>query len=81
MKVAASRALALLAREPVPEAVQAVYPGEKLEFGAQYIIPKAFDPRLYNVVSYAVAEAAVKSGVAAPGADLKAVKAKLDAGL
>ncbi len=81
MKVAASRALALLAREPVPEAVQALYPGEKLEFGAQYIIPKAFDKRLYNVVSYAVAEAAVKSGVAAPGVDLKAVKAKLDAGL
>lgn len=77
MKVAASTALALLAREPVPAEVQAVYPGEKLEFGSQYIIPKAFDPRLYSVVSYAVAEAAVKSGAAPADTDLEAIRAKL----
>ncbi len=80
MKVAASTALAMLAREEVPADVQAVYPGEKLEFGPQYIIPKAFDRRLYSVVSYAVAEAAVKSGAAPADTDLAAVKAKLDAG-
>ena len=80
MKVAASTALAMLAREPVPTEVQAVYPGEKLEFGTQYIIPKAFDRRLYSVVSYAVAEAAVKSGAAPADTDLAALKARLDAG-
>ena len=64
MKVAASHALAALAREPVPEDVKALYPGETLSFGPGYIIPKAFDRRLYAAVSYAVAEAAVKSGAA-----------------
>ncbi len=80
MKVAASTALAMLAREDVPADVQALYPGEELVFGTQYIIPKAFDRRLYSVVSYAVAEAAVKSGAAPADTDLAAVKAKLDAG-
>ncbi len=80
MKVAASTALAMLAREPVPADVQALYPGEDLTFGAEYIIPKAFDRRLYSVVSYAVAEAAVKTGAAPADTDLAAVKAKLDAG-
>ncbi|MCI6590076.1 MAG: NAD-dependent malic enzyme [Lentisphaeraceae bacterium] len=79
MKVAASTALAMLAREPVPADVQALYPGENLTFGPQYIIPKAFDRRLYEVVSYAVAEAAVKSGAAPADTDLAAVKAKLQA--
>ncbi|MGN0885938.1 MAG: malic enzyme-like NAD(P)-binding protein [Candidatus Spyradenecus sp.] len=81
MKVAASTALAMLAREPVPADVQALYPGEALTFGPQYIIPKAFDRRLYEVVSYAVAEAAVKSGAAPADTDLAAVKAKLQAGI
>ena len=81
MKVAASRALAALAREPVPAEVQALYPGENLAFGPDYIIPKAFDRRLYAAVSYAVAEAAVKSGAAPAGTDLAAVKARLEAGL
>ena len=80
MKVAASTALAMLAREPVPADVQALYPGEQLEFGTQYIIPKAFDRRLYSVVSYAVAEAAVKSGAAPADTDLAALKAKLERG-
>ncbi len=81
MKVAASRALAALAREPVPAEVQALYPGENLAFGPGYIIPKAFDRRLYAAVSYAVAEAAVKSGAAPAETDLAAVKARLEAGL
>ena len=81
MKVAASQALAALAREPVPAEVQALYPGENLAFGPGYIIPKAFDRRLYAAVSYAVAEAAVKSGAAPAETDLAAVKARLEAGL
>ncbi len=81
MKVAASTALAMLAREAVPADIQALYPEEKLEFGTQYIIPKAFDRRLYSVVSYAVAEAAVKSGAAPADTDLGAIKAALDKGL
>ncbi len=79
MKVAASRALAALAREPVPEEVKALYPNETLEFGPGYIIPKPFDRRLFEVVSYAVAEAAVKSGVARKQVDLAAYKAELAA--
>ena len=81
MKVAASTALAMLAREPVPADIQALYPDERLEFGPQYIIPKAFDRRLYSVVSYAVAEAAVRSGAAPVDTDLAAVRAKLAQGL
>ena len=64
MKVAASEALAKLAREPVPEDVKALYPGEELTFGTNYIIPKPFDRRLFTEVSFAVAMAAVRSGVA-----------------
>lgn len=78
MKVAAAHALAALARESVPEEVKALYPNETLEFGTNYIIPKPFDRRLFVEVSYAVAEAAVKTGVAkAPPADLAAYRAEL----
>jgi malate dehydrogenase (oxaloacetate-decarboxylating)(NADP+) len=76
MKVAASEALAALAREPVPAEVQALYANEKLVFGNSYIIPKPFDRRLFVEVSYAVAKAAVESGVA-PVTDLAALKASL----
>ncbi len=76
MKVAASDALAALAREPVPADVQALYPGERLVFGNGYIIPKPFDRRLFVEISYAVAKAAVESG-AAPATDLAALKACL----
>jgi malate dehydrogenase (oxaloacetate-decarboxylating)(NADP+) len=76
MKVAASEALAGLAREAVPADVQALYPNEKLVFGNSYIIPKPFDRRLFVEVSYAVAKAAVESGVA-PVTDLAALKASL----
>ena len=59
--------------------MQALYPGENLEFGDGYIIPKPFDRRLFVEVSYAVAEAAVKSGVAQTDVDLSAYRASLEA--
>jgi malate dehydrogenase (oxaloacetate-decarboxylating)(NADP+) len=77
MKVAASEALAGLAREPVPADVQALYPQEKLVFGNGYIIPKPFDRRLFVEISFAVAKAAVESGAAPAGTDLAALKASL----
>jgi malate dehydrogenase (oxaloacetate-decarboxylating)(NADP+) len=76
MKVAASEALASLARQPVPADVQALYPDEQLAFGPGYIIPKPFDRRLFVEISFAVAQAAVTSG-AAPAADLAALRAAL----
>ncbi|HEX5623728.1 MAG TPA: malic enzyme-like NAD(P)-binding protein [Sulfuricurvum sp.] len=63
MKVAASMALAALARAEVPEYLNEIY-GTQLSFGKEYIIPKPFDKRLIVEVSSSVAEAAVKSGVA-----------------
>jgi malate dehydrogenase (oxaloacetate-decarboxylating)(NADP+) len=77
MKVAASEALAALAREPVTADVQALYPNEKLVFGNGYIIPKPFDRRLFVEISFAVAKAAVESGAAPAGIDLAAMKASL----
>ena len=59
MKVAASHALAQLARAPVTAEVAALYPNEHLVFGDSYLIPKPFDRRLFVEVSYAVAKAAV----------------------
>ena len=64
MKIAAADALAELAREPVPEEVAAAYGGRSQSFGRDYIIPAPFDPRLMEVVASAVAQAAMKSGVA-----------------
>lgn len=64
MKIAASKALASLAKLPVPEEVLKAYNKESLSFGKDYIIPKPFDPRVFVSVSSAVAEAAVASGVA-----------------
>ena len=78
MKVAAANALAMLARKPVPQEVQALYPDETLVFGDGYIMPKPFDRRLFVEVSYAVAEAAVKSGVAQAEVDLAAYRAALE---
>jgi len=63
MKIAAARAIAELAREQVPEEVAAAY-GKTQQFGRDYIIPAPFDPRLMEVVSSAVAKAAMDSGVA-----------------
>ena len=64
MKIAAANALAELAREDVPDEVAAAYRGARPEYGPDYIIPVPFDPRLISRVSRAVAEAAMKTGVA-----------------
>jgi len=64
MKMAASHALALLAREDVPESVSSAYGGQQFVFGRDYIIPKPFDPRVLLAVAPAVAQAAMDGGVA-----------------
>ena len=64
MKIAASKAIALLAREEVPDEVVTAYGGERPKYGKNYIIPSTFDPRLMSVIPVAVAKAAIKSGVA-----------------
>ena len=64
MKIAAAQAIAALAREDVPDEVAAAYRGARPVYGPEYIIPSPFDPRLISRVSAAVAEAAMKSGVA-----------------
>ncbi|MDD9942441.1 MAG: NAD-dependent malic enzyme [Myxococcales bacterium] len=79
MKLAAARALADLAREPVPEQVRAAYGGDPLAFGPSYIIPKPFDRRVLSWVSSAVAQAAMTSGVAQDPVDIQAYRARLDA--
>src|SRR5665811_262728 len=64
MKLAASKALAALAKEPVPASVLKAYNIDKLVFGSEYIIPKPVDPRLISTVAPAVAKAAMDTGVA-----------------
>ncbi len=64
MKVAAVRALAALAKEPVPDTVTAAYNKQNIVFGREYLIPKPLDPRLVTAISIAVAKAAIESGVA-----------------
>lgn len=86
MKVAAAEALAMLAREDVPEEVAGAGGGKGLSFGRNYIIPHAFDPRLIARVSPAVAKAAMESGVARkPIMDLqryaRELAGRLDAGV
>ena len=79
MKLAAARALASLARQPVLPQVVEAYGGAPIEFGPQYIIPKPFDPRVLSWVSSAVAEAAMQTGVAQESIDLDAYRRALDA--
>jgi malate dehydrogenase (oxaloacetate-decarboxylating)(NADP+) len=64
MMIAASKAIATLAKEDVPESVLKAYGLKKLKFGPDYIIPKPFDPRALEYVAPAVAKAAISSGVA-----------------
>lgn len=64
MKLAAVKALAALAKEPVPDIVNVAYNDHSLQYGPNYIIPKPMDPRLLVTVSMAVAQAAINSGVA-----------------
>jgi malate dehydrogenase (oxaloacetate-decarboxylating)(NADP+) len=83
MKIAAAQALADLARQQVPEEVAAAYGGKAHSFGADYIIPAPFDPRLMEIVPVAVAKAAMDTGVATrPILDLEeyrqALKARLN---
>jgi malate dehydrogenase (oxaloacetate-decarboxylating)(NADP+) len=78
MKVAAAWALALLAREDVPDEVAMASQGRQLKFGRDYIIPSPFDPRLIWYVPPFVAEAAMRTGVARrPIADMDAYRAGL----
>lgn len=64
MKIAASRAIAKIAKLPVTKDVLQAYGIEKLEFGKDYIVPKPFDKRVAVEESFAVAQAAIKTGVA-----------------
>lgn len=64
MKIAAVKALAELAKEPVPEIVSSAYNQNTMSFGREYLIPKPLDPRLISTISVAVAHAAIESGVA-----------------
>src|SRR5699024_10270730 len=64
MKLAAVKALAELAKQPVPELVNMAYNEKSLAFGRDYIIPKPLDHRLITIVSPAVAKAAIETGVA-----------------
>jgi len=81
MEMAATRALAALAREEVPDSVMRAYGLERLRFGADYLIPKPFDPRVLLWVAPAVAWAAVGSGVAGRVIDVDEYRAQLDARL
>ncbi|KAF0212594.1 MAG: Malic, partial [Ignavibacteria bacterium] len=78
MKMAATLALASLAKEKVPEVVLNAYGGKEFSFGPEYIIPKPFDPRVLWYVAPAVAKAAMDTGVARnPITDWKAYKEEL----
>jgi malate dehydrogenase (oxaloacetate-decarboxylating)(NADP+) len=79
MKMAAVRALAQLAKEDVPDTVARAYGGTHFKFGRDYLIPKPFDRRALLWVAPAVAEAAMKSGVARIDLDLKQYKERLEA--
>jgi len=82
MKIAAANALAELAREDVPDEVNAAYSGLHLKYGPEYLIPAPFDPRLIIAVPKAVAQAAMDSGVARrPIIDMDAYEAELSARL
>ncbi|WP_112321659.1 NADP-dependent malic enzyme [Oceanibium sediminis] len=79
MKIACVEGIAKLARASSSAEAAAAYQGEKMVFGADYLIPKPFDPRLQAIVASAVAKAAIDSGVATrPVADMDAYKADLD---
>src|SRR5438270_4763021 len=81
MEMAATRALAALAKEEVPDSEMRAYGLERLRFGPDYLIPKPFDPRVLLWVAPAVAWAAVGSGVAGRVIDVDEYRAELDARL
>ena len=79
MELACIEGIAALARATTSAEAAAAYKGEQLSFGADYLIPKPFDPRLIGVVASAVAKAAMETGVATrPIADLDAYRQQLD---
>jgi len=77
MKLAATRALAALAKEDVPDSVRRAYGVEQMEFGPQYIIPKPFDQRVLIWEAAAVAQAAMQTGVAQQPVDIEEYKEQL----
>ncbi|MCU7845217.1 MAG: NADP-dependent malic enzyme [Candidatus Thiodiazotropha sp. (ex Monitilora ramsayi)] len=78
MKLACVRAIAEMAQAESSDVVRSAYGGQQLQFGPEYLIPKPFDPRLMEKVPYAVAMAAMESGVATrPLADLQAYRERL----
>jgi malate dehydrogenase (oxaloacetate-decarboxylating)(NADP+) len=81
MKVAATRALADLAKEDVPDSVMRAYGVDKMRFGPDYIIPKPFDPRVLTWEAPAVARAAIDSGVARIKIDMDEYREQLEARL
>jgi malate dehydrogenase (oxaloacetate-decarboxylating)(NADP+) len=81
MEMAATRALAALAKEEVPDSVMRAYGLERLKFGPDYLIPTPFDPRVLLWVAPAVAWAAVASGVASRMIDVAEYRAELEARL
>jgi malate dehydrogenase (oxaloacetate-decarboxylating)(NADP+) len=78
MKLAATRALAALAKEDVPDSVLRAYGVDRLEFGREYIIPKPFDPRVLIWEASAVAQAAMETGVAQLPVDLQQYREELE---
>lgn len=79
MKIGCVKGIAELARATSSAEAAAAYRGEQMTFGADYLIPKPFDPRLMGIVATSVAKAAMDSGVAKrPLADIEAYKADLD---
>ena len=78
MKLAATRALASLAKDDVPDSVCRAYGVERLQFGREYLIPKPFDPRVLIWEASAVAEAAMRTGVALEPVDLDTYRAQLE---
>ena len=81
MKIAATKALAALAKEDVPDEVAKAYGAAHLTFGPEYIIPKPFDPRVLTWEASAVAQAAMDSGVAEHTIDIGKYKDELEARL
>jgi malate dehydrogenase (oxaloacetate-decarboxylating)(NADP+) len=81
MMVAATQALAELARQEVPESVIMAYGGDQFEYGREYIIPKPFDPRVLFWVAPAVAKAAMEDGVSRIELDLDDYRDRLKASL
>ncbi len=77
MKLAATHALAALAKQDVPDSVRRAYGVEEMSFGPEYIIPKPFDPRVLIWESAAVAEAAMRTGVAQQPVDIEEYKEQL----